>query len=149
MGMERALTYDLFEQLKNSRNKFAFVASKPECADEIFGSVHVLFWHVAWADQDELRALLGWQAVIDREKMARTNSWTASGSELAFASRLATTTGEREAVRRAVALIPPDLDTLSAESLAGPFADVAKALAPLAGRLAIFPCTWSATRTSI
>ncbi len=80
MGMERALTYDLFEQLKNSRNKFAFVASKPECADEIFGSVHVLFWHVAWADQDELRALLGWQAVIDRERMARTNSWTALAS---------------------------------------------------------------------
>jgi hypothetical protein len=42
--------------------------------------VHLPFWRLAWADQEEYFALNQWKIPIEREKFARTNGWAALSS---------------------------------------------------------------------
>jgi hypothetical protein len=99
MEMERAMTFDFFEQLKSSKAKLAFALEQRGYRGDVFGGsfapllahgfmlqwVQGPSWRIAWADQDELRALVRWQVMIERQRSARTNSWAAlsskSGSE--------------------------------------------------------------------
>jgi hypothetical protein len=94
MQMERAMTFDFFEQLKSSNDKLAFTLAQRDNKASVFGSpfplptrsstlqwVHAPLWRIAWADQDEMRAMDRWQLVIQRERMARTNSWAALSSQ--------------------------------------------------------------------
>jgi len=95
MAMERALNLDFYEQVKSSKVKLAFAVDQRESAAEIaggaFGSLsshgfvlrylHLPLWRVAWADQDELFSLNDWKISIQREKIARTNSWAALSSQ--------------------------------------------------------------------
>jgi hypothetical protein len=74
--MERAVNYDFFEQIKNSNDNMAWTAAR-------LGSsrAYVIFWHLAWADQDEQEVLARWQTRIEIERSARTNSWVALSSQ--------------------------------------------------------------------
>jgi len=94
MTMERAMTFDLFEQTKASGSKLRVAIDQREQGEEIiagaFGTlpthrrtlnwIYLPIWRAAWADQDELRALRQWQSVIERERIARTKSWAALAS---------------------------------------------------------------------
>ena len=95
MEMERALTFDYVEQIKNSNANFALAVDQREAADEVFGKVmgsslpthglvlrwvYLPFWRLAWADQDELLVLKEWSLPIERARFARTNCWTALAS---------------------------------------------------------------------
>ena len=88
MEMERAMTFDLYDQIKGSKSKLALYANQREAADEVLGGitgsllpthgfvfrwVHLPFWRLAWADQEELFALNKWNLPIQRERIARTN----------------------------------------------------------------------------
>jgi hypothetical protein len=89
--VERALDIDFFEQVKHSSQKLAFALDQRQKAQEMLeglvepavppGFLHdwmyVPLWRIAWADQDELRALDRWQRMIERERFARTNFWVA------------------------------------------------------------------------
>jgi hypothetical protein len=92
--MERALTIDFFAQLKDSTSKLTATADQLARAQEILGGefgvlpvhglvpkwIYLPVWRIAWIDQDELAAVERWQFVIDRERLARTNSWMALAS---------------------------------------------------------------------
>jgi len=94
MEMERAMTFDYFEQLKSSKAKLAFALQQRGSRFDVFGGpsapllthglmlqrVQAPLWRMAWADQDELKALDLWQLMIERERMARTNCWAALSS---------------------------------------------------------------------
>jgi hypothetical protein len=89
--MERALAIDFFQQIKASRNKLALVIDEREKAGEISEGLwnnflthgvilrwlNVPLWRVAWADQDELRALDRWEQILQRQQLAQTDSWLA------------------------------------------------------------------------
>jgi hypothetical protein len=84
--MERAMTFDSYEQIKNSRAKLLFTINEREAFydQEGCGSlpahgfvlrwVYLPFWHLAWADQQELFALNEYEFEIEHERIARTNS---------------------------------------------------------------------------
>ena len=80
--IERAMTLDMYDQMRASKEKKA-----REASDGLFPSfvthgfvlnwIHLPLWRAAWADQDELHALNRWQRIIDRERVVRSNSWRA------------------------------------------------------------------------
>ena len=84
MEMERAMTYDYFEQLKKSWAKLTLAADQREQPEAILGNdllthgftqwVRVPIWRFAWLDQDELMSLHR-QTLVERGRMARTNCW--------------------------------------------------------------------------
>jgi len=90
--MERAMTLDYFEQILASNSKLRFVVSNQEAYEEPFNWfvtsgfllhwVNVPLWRIAWAQQDQLHALQRWQKLIERDRLARTNSWAAVSSQL-------------------------------------------------------------------
>jgi hypothetical protein len=87
--MERAMGLDFYRQVRASRETLNSVLGQREGAGwaELMGSfptegfwlhyVHVPVWRIAWIDQDALRDLERWQIMIERERFARTNSWSA------------------------------------------------------------------------
>ena len=91
MEMERALTFDFFEQIKSSNAKLAFAANQRDTPEAMYSkpmpelrthglvlrAIHLPFWRALWADQDELHALARWQVMIRRERLVRTSSWAA------------------------------------------------------------------------
>ena len=90
MELERAMTLDLYKQIRDSRRKLDFVIQqrqKPEeMLDGAFGALptqgfilnwlYLPVWRVAWIDQDELASLEHWQLMIEHERLARTNGWS-------------------------------------------------------------------------
>lgn len=86
--MERAMTLDQYDLIIASRQKLAkavddserIVASglgeTPPTSGFILRSLHVPFWRLAWARQDQLRALNRWQSVIEFDRAARKDSWS-------------------------------------------------------------------------
>jgi hypothetical protein len=91
--MERALDLDFYEQVKRSKESLAFAIGQRDKASEMMEGLYEPFvppgfvrdwvylplWRIAWAEQDELRAFNHWQAIIERERIARTNSWAVLG----------------------------------------------------------------------
>jgi len=87
--MERAMGLDYYRQVKTSRETLNSVLEQREGAGwrELMGPfptegfwlhyLHVPVWRIAWIDQDELRDLERWQIMIERERFARANSWSA------------------------------------------------------------------------
>jgi len=89
--MELVMDIDMFDEIRASRKKLAFVIEEREKARELSEELwqsfpthgvvlrwlHVPLWRAAWAEQDELRTVNRWQEVIEREELAETNSWSA------------------------------------------------------------------------
>ncbi len=89
METERAMTLDFHAQISASRAMLKLAIEKREQADELMGEefaslpsrgfvlrwIHVPLWRFAWFDQDALRAVNRWQAVIETDREARTKSW--------------------------------------------------------------------------
>jgi hypothetical protein len=88
--MERDMMLEYFNQLRNSapaRKKVMDLMESPN-AQEFLGQtptrsfvlryLHIPIWRAAWTDQDELRALDRWQAVIEADRVACTNSCKAA-----------------------------------------------------------------------
>ncbi len=83
--MERALGLDLFRQVHDSSDKLAFLIGQRETPNEfgfpsgfstsgfVLHRLHAPFWRFAWMDQDALRDLDRWQAMIERFRIAQTN----------------------------------------------------------------------------
>lgn len=89
LEMERAMTLDLYRQGKDSYATLKRIVGQREGAvwSDLMGRLptegfwlhwaHLPFYRVAWMDQDTLRSLNRWQHLIERERAARTGSWSA------------------------------------------------------------------------
>ncbi|MDB6017755.1 MAG: hypothetical protein JWR19_2244 [Pedosphaera sp.] len=98
--MDRNMSLDFFREVQNlsvSRNKAIAAMEAPRML-EFFGDtmpahgfvlhyLNIPIWRLAWADQDDLRALNRWQRFIDDFRVARTNSWVASKELLDVADK--------------------------------------------------------------
>jgi len=69
-AMDQALELDTYADLRDSDED---LTSPGLCPSWLYGPL----WRFAWSDQDELRTLIRWQVMSERERIARTNSWTA------------------------------------------------------------------------
>ncbi|MDB6121766.1 MAG: hypothetical protein JWQ71_759 [Pedosphaera sp.] len=92
MEMERNMNLDYFNQIRASRTTMNRVIEEVEHSGDFFGVefnrmpthgfvlhyAHLPLWRIAWAGQDELRALNRWQAIIDGGRVANTLSWSAA-----------------------------------------------------------------------
>lgn len=90
MEMERAMAIKYSEQLRGSKTNLDFALRQKESVVEIVGTefgslpthgfvlhwLHAPIWRFAWAAQDQLRSLNRWQVMIERERFARSNSWS-------------------------------------------------------------------------
>jgi hypothetical protein len=102
MEMERDLTLDYYEQLKNSWPNLTLAADQREYASAVYGGafptlpvqgfmfhrIYLPFWRLVWADRDELRAVQRWQPLIERGRTARTNSWAAIAGQPAAGNEI-------------------------------------------------------------
>jgi hypothetical protein len=85
--IERALTMDMFRQLKASaRLRNQTLARQDGWGGEFnafvthgwfLEKINAPLWRLAWADQDQLRTLERWQAAIMLERRARAKGWSA------------------------------------------------------------------------
>jgi len=88
--MELVMDINMFDQIRTSRKKLAFVVEQYEKARDVSEGwqtfpthgmilrwLHVPLWRAAWSEQDELRTVNRWQEVIERQELAETNSWSA------------------------------------------------------------------------
>jgi hypothetical protein len=86
--MERAMSLDFYRQVKTSRETLDRVISQREewgppfntfvTSGFLLRDVNVPLWRFSWADQDELRALNRWQAIIAVDRQARSNGWAST-----------------------------------------------------------------------
>jgi len=88
MAMERNMTlvhYDLIISSAQSRSKSLEelaqavefgLGSRPPTSGFVLHHIHVPVWLFSWARQDELRSLNRWQAVIEFDRKARSQSWS-------------------------------------------------------------------------
>jgi hypothetical protein len=87
--MERAMTMDFYRQIRRSRATLNRLVAEREATEWInltgslptagfwLHSLHVPVWRVAWIDQDALRSMKQWEIMIERERLVRSNSWSA------------------------------------------------------------------------
>lgn len=88
MEAERAMTINLYDDLRNSPAQLARKLSERERNATELGLAaplptqgwllhhfHAPVWRFAWSRHDQLRALNRWQSVIERTRLAHTNSW--------------------------------------------------------------------------
>ncbi len=94
LEMERAMALAYGDQLRTSPQNLAFALDQQESVNDVVGDalgslptrgfvlhrIYAPFWRFAWSAQDQLRGLNRWQFVIERERLARTNSWAALSS---------------------------------------------------------------------
>ncbi len=89
LEMERAMTLDLYTQVKSSSKNEDLIMARQndvrESLEDLFGTgringtlflrINVPLWRVAWADQDELRSLNEWQGIIEHARRVRSGHW--------------------------------------------------------------------------
>jgi len=88
MTIERNMTLEHYDLIISSGEKRAKAMeelaqagelglnSRPPTKGFILNHIHVPIWSFSWARQDELRSLNRWQAVIEFDRAARSNSWS-------------------------------------------------------------------------
>lgn len=88
--IERGMTIHYFQQLRASRSTAFSQLVMWEPMAELFGGepggspthgallryIHLPVWQIAWAAQDEQRALIKWQPIVEGGRIAAAKSWS-------------------------------------------------------------------------